>query len=175
MSTEEKRERQRIAAKKSRLKHMAAIKEKQTADRYERREYLLNLLGMECNRCHFKPVNENEYCVLDFHHIDKKTKSFNISSGLMRQLPALVDEVNKCELLCANCHRIETRLNPGKGCKVRSERQPISQYPRQKRVLSQETKDKIAESVRYSRNRWKRKRKLKAHPISDVLINKESI
>jgi hypothetical protein len=42
---------------------------------------------------------------LDFHHIDPKSKEFTISS-LKNRLPSLVaSEINKCCVLCANCHR----------------------------------------------------------------------
>jgi hypothetical protein len=55
---------------------------------------------------------------LDFHHIDPKTKSFAISdkAGAITH-EALLVEIAKCEILCANCHRTEHR---GKSRKERS-------------------------------------------------------
>lgn len=43
---------------------------------------------------------------LDFHHRDPSTKSFNISSGLSNKLSleTLMKEIEKCDLLCRNCH-----------------------------------------------------------------------
>ena len=44
------------------------------------------------------------YC-LDFHHID--SKSFQLGNAT-RSLQALIAEMNKCTILCAVCHRMET-------------------------------------------------------------------
>jgi len=53
-----------------------------------------------CEKC-----NEKRYYILDFHHIEHKTKSDNIgdlsSSGNFNQLK---NEIEKCILLCKNCH-----------------------------------------------------------------------
>jgi len=45
--------------------------------------------------------------VLDFHHKDKKDKLFGIG-GYRREIgfQRLKDEIEKCEVVCANCHRI---------------------------------------------------------------------
>jgi hypothetical protein len=58
-----------------------------------------------CNSCGF---NEHP-AVLDFHHRDGTNKSFNIGSSLhlvSREL--LMEEIAKCDVLCANCHRIKS-------------------------------------------------------------------
>lgn len=46
--------------------------------------------------------------VLDFHHKDGTNKEFGIAS-LRREVGSrrLQEEIVKCEVLCANCHRIE--------------------------------------------------------------------
>ena len=61
-----------------------------------------------CMRCKIKDTR-----VLDFHHKNEQTKLFTVGSfrrsvGFER----IRKEVEKCEVLCANCHRIfhdETR------------------------------------------------------------------
>jgi hypothetical protein len=48
---------------------------------------------------------------LDFHHIDRKKKSFNIGMkwwAVSRK--RLEAEVAKCQVLCANCHRFITSV-----------------------------------------------------------------
>lgn len=58
-----------------------------------------------CARCGY---NANPVA-LDFDHIDRSTKSFDI--GRMRSktsIEKLLAEVDKCQVLCANCHRIKT-------------------------------------------------------------------
>lgn len=43
---------------------------------------------------------------LDFHHIDPTTKSFGISvTGNTRSWEKVKQELDKCALLCSNCHR----------------------------------------------------------------------
>lgn len=46
-------------------------------------------------------------CCYDFHHIDPLTKIFTIG-GNAQAISKLVAEINKCTVLCAVCHRMET-------------------------------------------------------------------
>ena len=55
----------------------------------------------KCNRCGF----EGEPRQFDCHHIDPSTKTKTISK-LRSYGTRLVEELKKCELLCANCHRL---------------------------------------------------------------------
>jgi hypothetical protein len=45
-------------------------------------------------------------CVYDFHHIDPHTKEFNVGSKRWAVWSKLTIELDKCVLLCSNCHRI---------------------------------------------------------------------
>lgn len=56
----------------------------------------------KCSKC-----TENHPACLDFHHIDKSDKSINISKIGARgwSLEKMMLEINKCILLCSNCHR----------------------------------------------------------------------
>lgn len=43
---------------------------------------------------------------LEFHHIQENTKEFDLSTrGLTRSWEKIKDELKKCILVCANCHR----------------------------------------------------------------------
>lgn len=54
--------------------------------------------------CHF--CGESESCCLDFHHLDPKEKDINVSELVShKNWDKLMTEVNKCVVLCANCHR----------------------------------------------------------------------
>ena len=48
--------------------------------------------------------------VLDFDHIDPETKSYGIAKGLhaIKSWQNILIEIEKCQILCANCHRIKT-------------------------------------------------------------------
>ena len=72
--------------------------------RWKRKGVLIRYKGGECQDCGLKYNGENG-CMFDFHHTyDKK---FNISGNVMeKSLENLKKEADKCELLCANCHRV---------------------------------------------------------------------
>jgi len=66
--------------------------------RLKNKEHFTKLLGGKCSRC-----NSTEY--LRFHHVNEDTKSFNVGEGWGRESKSLEEEVAKCILLCASCHR----------------------------------------------------------------------
>lgn len=47
-------------------------------------------------------------CALDFDHIDPKTKTRGIAKMHTTSISKLKNEMSKCRVLCANCHRIKT-------------------------------------------------------------------
>jgi len=53
-----------------------------------------------CVKC-----KEKRHYLLDFHHIDPKTKIFQISQGEGKGWNKVLEEIEKCVLLCSNCHR----------------------------------------------------------------------
>lgn len=59
--------------------------------------------GGVCNRCSLEFIPE----VFEFHHLDPSKKEFAISAkGITRSWDKIKEELDKCEMLCANCHRI---------------------------------------------------------------------
>lgn len=61
----------------------------------------VELLGGKCQICGYCKCND----ALDFHHIGDD-KEFNIGQAIPRwKWSRVVDELKKCVLLCANCHR----------------------------------------------------------------------
>lgn len=48
----------------------------------------------------------NDFRVLEFHHIGKK--DINVSDMMTHSKKRIMEEICKCIVLCANCHRIET-------------------------------------------------------------------
>lgn len=70
--------------------------------RKRRKENLIKVCGSKCNICGYHKTNS----ALEFHHIKPEEKSFGISAGgICRDLETDLQEVNKCILVCANCHR----------------------------------------------------------------------
>lgn len=74
---------------------------------YVRRDFwetVIEKKGGVCQRC----GRAYHAVVFDLHHRDKSQKSFTVSVGIGRLSKGkLMDEAEKCDLLCANCHRME--------------------------------------------------------------------
>lgn len=45
-------------------------------------------------------------CQLDFHHLDPKSKLSNVSQLIKRKKAVIATEINKCVVLCRNCHQL---------------------------------------------------------------------
>ena len=70
----------------------------------ELREWLTDYkAGLKCERCSF-----SHPAALDFHHKDGEQKedavAAMVSNGFCKE--RILEEIDKCEVLCANCHRI---------------------------------------------------------------------
>jgi len=67
-------------------------------------------LGGSCSKCnYFQSLR-----ALTFHHKDPKHKDFGISRALNRSWKKTKGELDKCELLCANCHaELHEKLDAG--------------------------------------------------------------
>ena len=55
------------------------------------------------------PCGEDRPETLVFDHVDTKRKKYMISEMRARySLTAILNEISKCRILCANCHSIRT-------------------------------------------------------------------
>ena len=54
--------------------------------------------------------------VMDFDHKNPSQKKFAISSSKIAKWERILEEANKCELVCANCHRVRTHRQRCVGC-----------------------------------------------------------
>ena len=52
----------------------------------------------------------------DFDHRDPSKKSFNLSDGCSRAYSVQLAESMKCDMVCANCHRMRTHVQRCDGC-----------------------------------------------------------
>jgi len=71
------------------------------ARRHSLKQKAVDYKGGECQKCGYKKC----LVALDFHHLDESTKDFNISGSHCRKWETLKEELDKCILVCANCHR----------------------------------------------------------------------
>lgn len=82
---------------------------------FERRSELkrqaVEYLGGRCVACGIV----DDPVIYDFHHRDPSKKDFSIGSRTNKTLDALKSELDKCDLLCAHCHRKGYYHRPGNG------------------------------------------------------------
>jgi DNA replicative helicase MCM subunit Mcm2 (Cdc46/Mcm family) len=58
--------------------------------------------GGKCEKCGYNKC----LSALDFHHLEPEHKDFGISyKGITRKWESIKNEIDKCILVCANCHR----------------------------------------------------------------------
>lgn len=68
--------------------------------RQEQKRKLVEYKGGKCEICSYSKSNR----ALEFHHKDPSQKDFSISS-YSTNFNRMITEVDKCILICANCHR----------------------------------------------------------------------
>jgi 5-methylcytosine-specific restriction endonuclease McrA len=70
-------------------------------------EYLSN---KSCEFCGY-----TDYRALEFDHIDPKTKTIGISKAVSDtwSWENILNEIEKCQILCANCHKVKTAKEQG--------------------------------------------------------------
>lgn len=68
--------------------------------RKEVKRRLIEYKGGKCLICGYNKCQD----ALEFHHVDPSQKDYNISGGT-KSFDTLKSEVDKCILVCANCHR----------------------------------------------------------------------
>lgn len=77
-------------------------KSKRLAYRISAAEYKNN----ECEICGLKRNTIDDLEIFDFHHKDKSNKSFELSDNIeSKNWDIVKQELDKCVMLCANCHR----------------------------------------------------------------------
>lgn len=70
--------------------------------RWAKRE-LIRYKGAKCEKCGYDKDYLSSY---DFHHVNQDDKDFSISKMInIRDMEMLKREVDKCLLLCSNCHQ----------------------------------------------------------------------
>ena len=77
-----------------------------TSIRHAIKTELVRYKGGKCQKCGY----HTSLNALQFHHIDASTKDFDLASqynGGHLNMKLLYSEVDKCDLLCANCHAEE--------------------------------------------------------------------
>ena len=78
-------------------------REKERLKYLENKNKAIEMSGGCCFDCGLK----SEYTeVYDFHHENPNEKEYRLSNILKRSWDVIEQELKKCTMLCANCHRI---------------------------------------------------------------------
>jgi hypothetical protein len=88
-------------------KHKNKINQK-CMKRYYERKLLIDKIAL-----HYNCMNSNcgwniiyRPSQLDFHHLDQNNKDINVSQITCCSIKKIVTEINKCVVLCRNCHAL---------------------------------------------------------------------
>lgn len=100
----------------------------------KRRIAVIEQFGGQCSRC----ISKDE---LQFHHIDRSSKTMTIAKTASLSESRWQEELAKCELLCADCHRKHHKSNHPhgdvkrywRGCKCELCKQANAEYSRRYR------------------------------------------
>ena len=75
---------------------------KVTERRKKLKQMAIEYKGGKCEVCGYKKCS----AALEFHHLDPSGKDFGMSDGgWTRAWSKIKEEIDKCMLVCANCHR----------------------------------------------------------------------
>jgi len=66
----------------------------------DRKIKAVNLFGGKCVKCGY----DQNLAALEFHHVDQKSKEYIWSELKKRPWQEVVNELQKCTLVCGNCH-----------------------------------------------------------------------
>lgn len=82
--------------------HGAEINKRDRARKKEKREWVNSLKKKKiCGKC-----NEDRWFCLEYHHINPENKKFTIAESISKGYgkESILKEIEKCILLCGNCH-----------------------------------------------------------------------
>jgi len=69
--------------------------------RFLRKKKMVEYKGGKCYKCGYDKSTR----ALEFHHRDKKEKLFNVSGSHCIKWEKIKVELDKCDLVCSNCHK----------------------------------------------------------------------
>lgn len=69
--------------------------------RQKRKQQIIYIMGEKCALCGYNKTAS----ALELHHLDPSKKDFGISENINTYWDAINKEIQKCILVCSNCHR----------------------------------------------------------------------
>jgi hypothetical protein len=90
--------------KKYYKKNPRSINESSIKRRREIRQLVMEAKSVPCSDCGI----EYPYYVMDLDHLKEKKFNLSTASSKYRSLEIVQKEIDKCEVVCSNCHRERT-------------------------------------------------------------------
>ena len=82
-------------------RHKENVHARKKLVREEARAFVLDyLMTHPCESC-----GESDPRVLEFHHTGEKEKEISVMVGGGYPISKILEEINRCQVLCSNCHR----------------------------------------------------------------------
>lgn len=79
---------------------------RKAVDRWiKRKQKAVHYKGSQCVDCRLH-LSNSHYSVFEFHHVESSTKDYDWTKLRLKSWDKILMELNKCILLCANCHRV---------------------------------------------------------------------
>lgn len=95
----------KCCVKKTTLENYNKNKEKWNETSLKNKKRQRDKINEFKNLCHCLKCGEKRIWLLDFHHLDPTQKDFQISQGERYGWEKIKKEIDKCVVLCSNCHR----------------------------------------------------------------------
>ena len=97
------KKKQKEAQNASYLRNKEKVKKAHRKSRKQHQQWFAEIKSaLKCKRC-----PENHPFTLDFHHLDETQKIDGVANmvSALRPKKIILAEIDKCIVLCANCHR----------------------------------------------------------------------
>ncbi len=78
----------------------------------KRREFVRRMKSRPCADC----GQQYPYYVMDFDHREGEVKKYALNSTDRMTMRAILREIEKCDVVCSNCHRMRTYKRRNKSC-----------------------------------------------------------
>lgn len=102
LETPEQREQARDYGRAWYRQNAAAVKLRKETRQHEIQKWFVQYKSiLKCIRC-----GESDIATLDFHHRNSRLKDLSLSQAVHNgwSIERILREIEKCDLLCANCH-----------------------------------------------------------------------
>lgn len=102
--SEKQKEKRRACARRWHYANPEKIKKNRAIEQAKYRDFFNRLKNKPCMDCQgwFEP------CQMEFDHRPNEIKSFALGSRCYSNRIKLMTEMDKCDLVCSNCHRLRT-------------------------------------------------------------------